>query len=488
MLFNSAQFLIFFPIVVTLFFAIPHRMRWILLLAASYYFYMSWNPLYILIVIAATIIDFNVARFMSRTDSPKRRFFLLWISLATNLGVLFFFKYYNFFADSIEAVFSYFSLQYQFPETRVLLPIGVSFYTFQSLGYIFDVYRGKQKPENHLGIFALFVAYFPQLVAGPIERARNMLPQYVTEKFFDYPRIAHGLKLMAWGMFKKVVIADRLSELVNMVFSDPHRYTGPGLFVASVFFTFQIYCDFSGYSDIAIGASEVLGIKMMQNFNRPFLARSVSDFWHRWHISLSTWFRDYLYITLGGSRVSIPRWYYNLFIVFLISGLWHGASWTFVAWGAFHGAWIVLSYVLNKPRQIIFQAVRLDKYPKLLAVIQILFTFSLVNIGYIFFRATSISNAFYHIKNLFNGWHAVFQFDSLMEILAGFGIRKSAFVIDILLILFLVGLEISQRNGSIRERLSRKPSYVRWFAYYALILGILLLGVFNNNQFIYFQF
>lgn len=488
MLFNSAQFLIFFPIIVTVYFAIPHRMRWILLLAASFYFYMAWNPAYIALLLTSTVVNFTAAKYISRTESKRERLLYIWLSLIVSLGILFFFKYFNFFVNSLDSLFGMFSIQARLPESNFLLPIGISFYTFQTLSYTIEVYRGKQKVENHLGMFALYVSFFPQLVAGPIERAGNLLPQFTQEKFLDYARITNGLKLMAWGMFKKVVIADRLSELVNMVFSDPHRYTGPSLFVASIFFTFQIYCDFSGYSDIAIGAAEVMGFKLMQNFRLPYFARSVSDFWHRWHISLSTWFRDYMYIPLGGNRVSLPRLYFNLFVVFLVSGLWHGAAWTFVVWGAFHGAWLVLSILLNKPRMILFKTLRLDKHPKLLTIIQVLFTFNLVNIAYIIFRSSSIQNAFFHITHLFNGWDGIFNLNSILEILAGFGIRKWAFAIDIMLIVFLLCVQLAQRHGSIREKLSKKSAYVRWAAYYALILGIMLLGVFNNNQFIYFQF
>jgi len=488
MLFNSSEFLIFFPIVVTLFFTIPHRVRWILLLASSYVFYMAWEPSYAVLILASTIVDFVVGRLMYNTDAKRTRLIYLLISLFANLGLLFVFKYFNLFAVTLNSLFNMGEIDFSIPESNFLLPIGISFYTFQTLSYTIEIYRGTLKPEPHFGKFALYVAFFPQLVAGPIERASNLLPQFRKTQSFDYHRVVNGLQLMAWGLFKKVVIADRLSELVDMIFSDPHRYSGPGLYIASVFFTFQIYCDFSGYSDMAIGAAEVMGFKLMRNFNRPYFAKSASDFWHRWHISLSTWFRDYLYIPLGGNRVKLPRWYFNLFFVFLISGLWHGASWTFVVWGAFHGIWLVLSYLLNKPREYIFSILTLDKRPQLLRIIQVLFAFNVVNIGYIIFRARTIENAFYYINHLLTGWSSIFDFNSLMEIIAGFGIKKSALLIDLALIAFLIGIQLLQRKGSVREMIAQQSPFVRWAAYYALILGILLLGVFNNSQFIYFQF
>jgi len=333
MLFNSLEFIIFFPIVVGLYFIISPRFRWILLLAASYYFYMCWNYKYILLILFSTVVDYFAAIAMSRTSQKKFKKVFLVASLFSNLGLLFFFKYFNFFSGSINAVLDQFNVFYNVPYYDYLLPVGISFYTFQTLSYTIDVYKGKQKPEYHFGKFALFVSFFPQLVAGPIERSVNLLPQFSQTFKFEYARIRDGIILMTWGMFKKVVIADRLSEYVNEVFNNPESYDGFHNILATLFFSFQIYCDFSGYSDVAIGAALVMGYHLMKNFNRPYLAKSIGEFWSRWHISLSTWFRDYVYIPLGGNRVNISRLLFNLYITFLISGLWHGANWTFAIWG-----------------------------------------------------------------------------------------------------------------------------------------------------------
>jgi D-alanyl-lipoteichoic acid acyltransferase DltB (MBOAT superfamily) len=337
MLFTSLEFLIFFPIVVALYFGCPYRYRWLLLLAANYYFYAAWKLEYIFLLLASTLISYITAILMVKPENQAKRTGLLVIGLIANLGILFAFKYFNFVNDSLRIAFNQFNLIYNVPMFQALLPVGISFYTFQSLGYTIDVYRGKLEPERHLGRFALFVSFFPQLLAGPIERASNMLPQFYEKFDFDEARVSSGLRLILWGLFKKIVIADRLGLYVNAVYNSPSDWEGWPVFLATYFFAFQIYCDFSGYSDIAIGAARVMGFNLMENFRRPYFAQSPSEFWRRWHISLSSWFRDYLYIPLGGSRVSVPRWYLNLMIVFLVSGLWHGAAWTFVIWGGLHG-------------------------------------------------------------------------------------------------------------------------------------------------------
>ena len=333
MLFNSVEFLLFFPIVVSLYLLIKHSQRWVLLLVASYYFYMAWKPEYILLIVASTFIDYFCGRKMGSIEEKKKRRPYLYLSLLTNLGILFTFKYFDFFTDSLQGLSEYFHLPYESPALQLILPMGISFYTFQTMSYSVDIYQGKLKPEKHFGIFALFVSFFPQLVAGPIERASNLLPQFHKPFTFDRKKAVSGLQLMLWGMFKKVVVADRLAFLVNAVYDQPGEYEGFTLFLATIFFAFQIYCDFSGYSDIAIGAARILGFDLMKNFDTPYSARNVSEFWRRWHISLSTWFKDYVYIPLGGNRVVKWRWYYNLMITFLVSGLWHGANWTFVIWG-----------------------------------------------------------------------------------------------------------------------------------------------------------
>ena len=349
MLFNSLQFIVFFPIVVAAYFALNAKYRWILLLLASYYFYMCWSYKYIVLIMISTVVDYVAGILMYKLEKQRARKLLLLASLTTNLGLLFFFKYFNFFGDSINFVFERFNIFARVPAYEYLLPVGISFYTFQTLSYTIDIYRRKQKPEYHFGRFALFVSFFPQLVAGPIERSVNLIPQFRQDFKFEYERVKEGILLMVWGFFKKVVIADRLAEYVNLVYNNPADFAGLQNVIATFFFSFQIYCDFSGYSDIAIGSALIMGYRLMTNFRRPYFAASIGEFWHRWHISLSTWFRDYVYISLGGNRVVKWRYYYNLFITFLVSGLWHGAEWTFVIWGAIHGFYTVSYTHLTLP-------------------------------------------------------------------------------------------------------------------------------------------
>jgi alginate O-acetyltransferase complex protein AlgI len=351
LLFNSLQFVFFFPAVVALYFATPARFRWVLLLAASYYFYAAWKPEYLVLIFASTTVDYACARGMGAWGSDRVRRLLLYASITANIGMLFAFKYLNFFSESARAVLAEFNIFHGVPTFDLLLPVGISFYTFQSLSYTIDVYRGQTKPERHFGIFALYVSFFPQLVAGPIERSYRLLPQFFEHRGFDGPRITSGLRLMLWGFFMKLVIADRLAVYVNEVYSNPQAFAPSTLLLATYFFAFQIFCDFAGYSSIAIGAARVLGYELMQNFNRPYFAASIREFWGRWHISLSTWFRDYLYLPLGGNRVERRRWYLNLLVVFIVSGLWHGAAWTFIVWGALHGSYLVVSLVTSGVRE-----------------------------------------------------------------------------------------------------------------------------------------
>ena len=330
MFFNSLEFAVFFPIVVGLYLLTPERFRWTLLLAASYYFYAAWKAEYLILILVSTLIDYTVALRMEKASNPAKRRSWLIVSLCSNLGILFSFKYFNFFNDSVRTVFDQFNIFYDVPAFEVLLPVGISFYTFQTLSYTIDVYRGQRPAERHIGIFALYVAFFPQLVAGPIERSTRLLPQFFKKVELTYERTVDGLRLMLWGFFKKLVIADRVGAYVDVVYASPDDHSGMTVLIATYFFAFQIFCDFSGYSDIAIGSARILGYDLMDNFRRPYFSKSISEFWRRWHISLSTWFRDYVYIPLGGNRVVKWRWYYNLMVVFVVSGLWHGANWTFV--------------------------------------------------------------------------------------------------------------------------------------------------------------
>jgi len=491
MLFNSISFLIFFPIVVAVFFIIPKRYRWILLLAASYFFYMSWRPEYIILIIVSTLIDYFAGRMMERTveKSKKKKYLLL--SIFSNLGLLFAFKYFNFFNSSLNSVFSHLSLNYPISNLSLLLPVGISFYTFQTMSYTIDVYRGIQKPEKHLGIFALYVSFFPQLVAGPIERSLNLLPQFRRETAFDFERISGGVKLMLWGFFKKIVIADRAAFLVNTVYNNPHDFAGFQLILATIFFAFQIYCDFSGYSDIAIGAAQILGFKLMDNFNRPYFSKNISEFWKRWHISLSTWFRDYLYIPLGGNRVKIKRLYFNLFITFLISGFWHGANWTFLVWGGLNGLYLITEIVMKPYSLKIEKVLHLKAYSPLYKLFKVAFTFLLVLFAWIFFRANNLSDAFLIISRIPLSFGSTFKNIVFLneQTISSMGLNRVDFIIALTSIMFMEFIHYIQRHGSIRNMLKSKPLYFRYSVYIVFILSILIFGTFTNaSSFIYFQF
>ncbi len=476
MTFTSPEFVIFFAAFVPIYFLTAYHYRWIVLLAASYFFYAYGSGVYVGLIIFSTCVDYVAARAMGATDNPRRRKLFLAASLTVNLGTLFIFKYFNFFNHSFATFAAAINLSYPINVLDVLLPIGISFYTFQSMAYTIDVYRGAIQPEKHFGIMAAFVAFFPQLVAGPIERAPHFLPQFRRRANFESARAAAGLRLILWGAFKKIVIADRLAIYVNTVYNTPSAYSGVPLIVATVFFAFQIYCDFSAYSDIAIGTAQILGFDLMDNFRQPYFAKSVREFWARWHISLSTWFRDYLYIPLGGSRVPFPRYLLNLMIVFVVSGLWHGASWTFVIWGALHGLFIVGEAVLQR------RGVRL----KLPSVVQVVITFGLVGFAWIFFRANNLADASYIVTHLFS-----FRDNTLTEPFAS-GLLGAQ--VEFVLSWGLIGLLLVVDGLIVRfgfERLFRvSPVYVRWAMYYAAGAAVIFSGLYGigAQQFIYFKF
>lgn len=488
MLFNSLHFVIFFPTVVAIYFLLPQRYRWILLLGASYYFYAAWKLEYTLLILISTVVDYFVGRQLAKTQQLGQRRLYLALSLAVNLGLLFGFKYLNFFNESVRATLNFFNIFYDVPAFQILLPVGISFYTFQTLSYTIDVYRGKLKPETHFGIFALYVSFFPQLVAGPIERAAHLLPQFHRSISFRQDRIASGLRLILWGLFKKVVIADRLALYVNQVYNDPGDQGALTLLVASYFFAFQIYCDFSGYSDIAIGVARVLGFDLMQNFRQPYMAHSLSNFWHRWHISLSTWFRDYVYIPLGGNRVPQWRWYGNLLIVFVVSGLWHGAAWHFVIWGAIHGTLVVLEAALT--RTVLWGA-RIWGYsrPHIPTTLRILATFHLVLFSWVFFRANTLADALLIIQRVAtlageNSWEAALTPWTLVGVDAAWEMSLS-----IGLIVLLEAIQWFGRWGQNMERTFVTYSRpLRWAAYLFLAIATLNLGTSLETPFIYFQF
>ena len=489
MLFNSLHFLVFFPLVVGLYYCLPPRGRGALLLLASYYFYMSWRAAYALLLLVTTALDYYSGVRMSRLPEKRQRRPWLVLSLASNLGTLFVFKYFNFFRDAAVGLAGVLHLSVGAgPALGLLLPVGVSFYTFQSVGYIIDVYQGRLEAERNFGRFALFVAFFPQLVAGPIERGGHMLPQFRRARAFDYARVVSGLRLMAWGLFKKVVVADRLALLVNPVFNNPQQHPeGPLLVLATLAFTFQIYGDFSGYTDLARGAARVLGFEFNLNFQQPYQAASVPEFWRRWHISLSSWFRDYVYIPLGGSRVGPARAYGNLLAVFLISGLWHGANFTFVVWGGLHGLYLVLSTWARPARAWLAQRTGLAAYPGLRRGLGVLVTFVLVAYAWIFFRANSLADALFISRHLLSGWQL--NGHQVATLLLGFSQHyRPELVVAASAVALMLAVEYFGSRCSPQAWVAAQPWATRWTGYVGLTLLILYLGIFNSTSFIYFQF
>ncbi|MES2112927.1 MAG: MBOAT family O-acyltransferase [Bacteroidota bacterium] len=474
MLFNSIDFIIFYVVVTTLYFVVPHKMKWMILLAASCYFYMAFVPIYILILGFTIVIDYLAGIYIENEQSPRRRKMLLGISLAANIGILVVFKYFNFLNLNFDLLLHKFNYHNPIPYLRILLPIGLSFHTFQAMSYTIEVYRGNQKAERHFGIYSLYVMFYPQLVAGPIERPQNVLHQFREKHKFDFSLMQSGLKLMLWGFFKKLVVADRLSIFVGSVFSNPDIHNGSTIVIAAFFFAIQIYCDFSGYTDIAIGCARTMGFDLLTNFKRPYFATNIQDFWRRWHISLSTWFRDYLYVPLGGSKVGTGRRYLNLFIVFLVSGIWHGANYTYIIWGALHGLYCV-GYVAIRP----YLPSPQNKFAaKLVRLSGIALTILLVTFAWIFFRAASIHDAFTLVRNLRSFGAAPFIAD---------GLNNFAQCILAIVLLFLLEYKMEYHPGKFNF-FSSPNIIVRWGTLAFTILWIVAFGVFNGGQFIYFQF
>jgi len=472
-LFNSFEFLLFFVIVTASYFALPHGFRWVLLLVASCVFYMFFIPVYILILGATIVIDYFAGIWIEDTQDPRKKKRYLTMSVVSVCAVLFVFKYFNFFAGNVSAIAAALHWNLGLNTLRIILPIGLSFHTFQSLSYVIEVYRGNQKAERHFGIYALYVMYFPQLVAGPIERPQNLLHQFHEKHRFDAARIRDGLTLALWGLFKKVVVADSLSIYVDVVYGASSHHNGATLLVATYFFAFEIYCDFSGYTDIARGVSRVYGIELMKNFDAPYFSLSIAEFWTRWHISLSTWFRDYVYIPLGGNRVNLGRNFANLFFVFMLSGLWHGANWTFIVWGALHGAYLIFGRMLALVRgrygwNAPVQSGRLRRSRALFV------TFHLVLIAWVFFRARDLGDAFGIVRRIAVPTGRVFSDPVLAQGMLGIAI--------------VVGLDLIYRRTGFWDRLKSFPLGLCYANALALFFGILLFGVENGSQFIYFQF
>lgn len=490
MLFNSLEFLIFFPIVTLLYFAIPHRARYIWLLLASYFFYMCWNPKYALLMAFSTVTTYLSGILISK--SRKSGYKKLWVALSftVNIAILFFFKYFDFAVNNINVLLSSIGVELINPAFDVILPVGISFYTFQALGYTVDVYREDIEPEKNILRYALFVSFFPQLVAGPIERSGNLIKQLREKHYFDTKNVAEGLMLMLWGFFEKLVIADRAAYIVDTVYNNYTSYKGFTIVIATVLFAFQIYCDFASYSDIARGAAQVMGFNLMKNFNTPYFSLSVGEFWRRWHISLSSWFRDYLYIPLGGNRKGKLRKYFNLMVVFFLSGLWHGASWNYVVWGVLNGFYQIIGDMTKKLRGRVSLLLGLNKEVFSSKLAKGITTFALVDFSWIFFRAGSFSAALDIIKNMFSEFNLwIFTDGTLFSL----GLDSADFFVLLISLGVLLIMSVLKYKGiNIRETLSKQGLWFRYLVYLGGIFAVLIFGIYgpeyDASQFIYFQF
>ena len=493
MLFNSVDFLIFFPIVVLLYFLIPKKIKYIWLLVASYYFYMCWNRRYALLILLSTIITYLAGLFIEKIPGIGKKF-VLFGSIAINLGILVFFKYFDFLLDIMNSVLELMNIQTVSNPFRLLLPVGISFYTFQALGYVLDVYRGNIPAEKNPLKYALFVSFFPQLVAGPIERSGNLLKQIQdmgNKRLWDYEGIVAGFGLMLWGLFQKMVIADRCSIFVDSVYNNLYVCGTVETVLGAIVFAIQIYCDFAGYSAIAIGAARIMGFHLMENFNAPYFATSISDFWRRWHISLSGWFRDYLYIPMGGSRCSRIKKYRNIMVTFLVSGLWHGASFTYVIWGGIHGLYQIIGDLLKPVKNKLNQLMHVNTEVFSYHFGQVLFTGICTTFAWIFFRASTLKEALYYIQRMLTRWNpwVLFQDD-----IYRFGLdqKEMGILFVAVLVLFIADLLCNQKKCNVGEFLQKQNLWFRWIVFALLIVSILVYGQygihFDSTQFIYFTF
>lgn len=482
MFFNSIDFAIFLPLVFILYWFVFNKslkLQNVLIVVSSYVFYGWWDWRFLSLILFSTIVDYSIGKGLSKEDNIGKRKILLWISIIVNLGFLGFFKYYNFFLDNFVTAFTFFGREIQSNSLNIILPVGISFYTFQTLSYTIDVYKKKLKPTKDFMAFSAFVSFFPQLVAGPIERATNLLPQFYKKRNFDYSKAADGLRQILWGLFKKVVIADNCATYANQIFNNSDDYNGSTLVLGALFFTFQIYGDFSGYSDIAIGTSRLFGFNLKQNFAFPYFSRDIAEFWRRWHISLSSWFRDYLYIPLGGSRGGIWMKVRNTFIIFVVSGFWHGANWTFIVWGALNAIYFLPLLLLNKNRANT-DTVAQDKYlPTIKEVFNMGVTFGLTTIAWVFFRAENIGHAWKYVSEIF----------SLSFFTSPYypGIGKTISTI-ILTFIFIFIEWIGREDQYAIEKLGFKWSRPLRLTFYYLISIAIFLFAGKEQQFIYFQF
>lgn len=482
MLFNSIDFAIFLPIVFILYWFVANKkikFQNFLIVVASYLFYGWWDWRFLSLILFSTILDYTISQQLIKQNNENKRKVLLWTSILVNLGFLGFFKYYNFFLDNFITAFSFFGTEIKGNSLNIILPVGISFYTFQTLSYTIDVYRKKLEPTNDFIAFSAFVCFFPQLVAGPIERATNLLPQFYKKRNFDYEKAVDGMRQILWGLFKKIVIADNCAQYANIIFNNSAEYSGSTLVLGAVFFTFQIYGDFSGYSDIAIGTSRLFGFHLKQNFSFPYFSRDIAEFWRRWHISLSTWFRDYVYIPLGGSLGSTWNKVRNVFIIFLVSGFWHGANWTFIAWGALNAVYFLPIFITNNNRKNL-DIVAQGKYlPSINELLAIMVTFSLTVFAWIFFRAENINHAIEYISKIFS--ESLFTFPVY---------DKDDFVKPLfILILFFVIIEWFGRDGQYAlEKIFIKKQKVVKLIFYIMLCVLIFVFQTKQEEFIYFQF
>lgn len=499
MLFNSLDFMFFFPIVVLIYFIIPKKYQYIWLLITSYYFYMCWNVKYAFLLLFSTLVTFIsgiLMEWIKHQNSWKKEVkikikkYCVAGSFILNLAVLFFFKYFDFVIHNMNILLEHIHIQINSPSFDVVLPVGISFYTFQALSYTMDVYRDDIYAEKNFVRYALFVSFFPQLVSGPIERSKNLLKQLAVPHKIDFDKFRDGLLLMIWGFFLKLVLADRIAVFVDSVYGGYNEFGGWYLVIATILFAIQIYCDFAGYSTIAMGVAEILGIHLMENFNAPYLSKSVAEFWRRWHISLSSWFKDYLYIPLGGNRKGKFRKYLNIFIVFFVSGLWHGASWSYVAWGILNGIYQIIGDILNPIRDKLVKILCLDRETFSHKLIKVFFTFILVDFSWIFFRANSFLEAFYIIKCMINVYNPWILFDGSLY---SCGLEQRNFTLMIISICILLFADICKYKGvMIRKVIARQEYWFQWLVVAISIALILLVGIwgtgYNETNFIYFQF
>jgi len=478
MVFNSIDFLIFLPTIFLIYWNIPNvkvRLQNSLLIIASYFFYGWWDWRFLSLIFISTVVDYFVGINIYKYKNNKIRKLLLWLSIGVNLGFLALFKYYNFFIENFLSAFSFFGSEIQLNTLNIILPVGISFYTFQTLSYTIDIYNGKLHPTKDFFGFAAFVAFFPQLVAGPIERAANLLPQFFERRVFDYNKSVDGLRQILWGFFKKIVIADNCAIYANIIFNNSSDYSGSTLLLGALFFTFQIYCDFSGYSDIAIGTSRLFGFDLMKNFSFPYFSRDIAEFWRRWHISLSTWFRDYLYIPLGGSQGGSWMKIRNIFIIFIVSGFWHGANWTFIVWGALNAIYFLPLLLANNNRKYLDIVSKGKLLPSFQDFVRIIITFTLTVIAWIFFRSENLNQAINYILGIFS--------TSIMN-------RPEVFHIQtIILVLIFILIEWNGREHEFAiEKIGLKWNRLYRHSFYHILVLIIIYFSGNEQTFIYFQF